>query len=111
MTSARETFEVQPGRVLVVSEDPFFVESVRAVAELVGGTVVACMGPAASPCALDEEAICPLVARSSIVMVDPPPSGAFRYHMTHISAHDYAARIRGAHPHTHVLVRGDTSLP
>ena len=91
-------------RVLVVSEDPLYIESVRSVAAPKGACVVACLGPAASPCILDEKAICSLAETSSIVFVDSPPSGAFRGHRGEIPAGDYAERLQRSHPHTHVVL-------
>lgn len=79
----------------------------RVSAEAEDGSVVACLGPAASPCFLDEKGSCPLAARSATVMVDAPESGVFRYHLTEIPAADYAERLQTAHPQTHVmLVKG-----
>ena len=54
-------------RVLVVSEDPLYIDSVRSVAAPEGASVIACLGPAASPCILDEKAICSLAERKSVV--------------------------------------------
>ncbi len=93
-------------RVLVVSEDPFYIGSVRSVAAPEGGRVIACLGPAASPCILDEKAICPLVENSSVVFVDSPPSGSFRGQLKEISAGDYAERLQRSHPHTYVVLVG-----
>lgn len=91
-------------RVLVVSEDPFYIESVRSVAAPGGGRVIACLGPAASPCILDEKAICSLAETSNVVLVDSPPSGSFCSPLREISAGDYAERLQRAHPHTCVVL-------
>lgn len=91
-------------RILVVSEDPFFIEHVRELVEFEGGRVIACLGPAASPCILDRKAVCPLAATSSVVIVDSPPAGAFRYHLTGIAAGDYAARLQRAQADSYVIL-------
>lgn len=91
-------------RVLVVSEDPFFIEAVRTLVVTEGGRVVACLGPAASPCILDQKDVCPLAAGSAIAIVDAPPEGVFRYHWKEISAGHYAERLQAAHPQTYVLL-------
>lgn len=96
--------------VLVVSEDPSFIQRVRETVSEMGVRVIACLGPAASPCFLDDTGMCPLAAGVSVVLVDAPPGGAFRYHWHEIGAADYAERLQRAHPGTFVIVSssGDT---
>lgn len=93
-----------PPRVLVVSEDPFFFDAVRTLVATEGGRVIACLGPAASPCILDRKDVCPLAAGSAIAIVDAPPDGVFRYHWKEISAGEYAERLQAAHQETYVLL-------
>lgn len=97
--------------VLVVSENPDFIERVRETVSELGVRVIACLGPAASPCFLDDTGTCPLAAGVSVVLVDAPPDGAFRYYWHAVGAADYAERLQRAHPGTFVIVssRGDTS--
>lgn len=90
--------------VLVVSEDPFFIERARALIGSEGGRVVACLGPTASPCILDEKLVCPLAARAAVALVDAPAGGVFRHHWKEMPAGDYAARLQRAHPQTFVLL-------
>lgn len=91
-------------RVLVVSEDPFYIGSVRSVAAPEGGRVIACLGPAASPCILDEKALCPLAETSIVALVDSPPGGTFRGYLKESSAGGYAERLQRSHPHTYVVL-------
>lgn len=95
-------------RLLVVSEDPAFVEQVRS-AVAVGVQVVACLGPTASDCVLEDQASCPLAERSSVVLVDQPPGGVFRYHWKHLSAPDYADLLQRVHPSAVVLLTSGES--
>lgn len=52
--------------------------------------VIACLGPTASPCFLEDEGMCPLVAGSAIVLVDAPFDGSFRRYWKQITAGEYA---------------------
>lgn len=90
-------------RVLVVTEDPSLITEVRAVADSEGTRVIACLGPAASPCFLDDKGLCPLAASCRVVIVESPPGGSFKHHLTDIAAGDYAARLQRAHPGSYVL--------
>lgn len=85
-------------RVLAVSEDPDYIQDLRGAVEERGATLVACLGPAASPCFLDKREVCPLAASSDIVLIDAPPSGCFKNHSLEIEAGDYAERLQRAHP-------------
>ena len=91
-------------RILVVSEDAFFIEDARDKVGAEGGQVIACLGPAASPCELDREPMCPLAAGCGFVLVDAPPSGAFRYHDRDLQAGTYAERLQRAHPDSYVIL-------
>ena len=62
--------------VLVVSEDQAFIERVRATVTELGIRLIACLGPTASPCLLDETGVCPLAAGASIALIDAPPGGS-----------------------------------
>lgn len=90
--------------VLVVSEDPAFIERVRGTVTELGIRVIACLGPTASPCFLDESGVCPLAAGVSIALIDAPPGGSFRYHWRQVPAAEYAERLQRAHPDTFVVV-------
>ena len=90
-------------RVLVVTEDPSFIADIRAVAEAERARVIACLGPAASPCFLDTLGRCPLAASCRVVVVESPPSGSFKYRLKDIPAGEYAERLQRVHPNTHVL--------
>ena len=90
-------------RVLVVTEDPSFIRRVRLVAEAEGATVTACLGPAASPCLLDENESCALASRCRVVIVESPPGGNFRYHLKDVSAGAYAECLQRAHPGSYVM--------
>ncbi|MGI8708921.1 MAG: hypothetical protein ACR2LG_12095 [Actinomycetota bacterium] len=91
-------------RVLVVSEDPCFIERARAIVGTEGGRLIACLGPTASPCILDEKLVCPLAARTAVALVDAPAGGVFRHHWREIPAGDYAVRLQRAHPQTFVIL-------
>ena len=91
-------------RVLVVTEDPDLIAQVRAIAEAEGARVIACLGPAASPCFLDDKGLCPLAATCRVVIVESPAQGSFKYHLTDIPAGAYAERLQRAHPETYVVL-------
>ena len=91
-------------RILVVSEDAFFIEEVRGNLEAEGAVVIACLGPAASPCVLERDDACPLAEGCGFVLVDAPPSGVFRYHDRDLPAGTYAERVQRAHPSTYVIL-------
>ena len=103
--------EPKKSGVLVVSEDPAFIERVRATVTESGLRLIACLGPTASPCFLDDSGVCPLAAGASIALVDAPPGGSFRYHWHQVPAAEYAEKLQRAHPGTFVVVssRDDSS--
>jgi len=93
-------------RVLLVTEDPFFIEEARVVLEGAGARVISCLGPAHTACNLYARGSCPLAQRSSMALVDSPAGGDFRYHATAISSGEYAEDLQRSHPDTHVLICG-----
>lgn len=96
--SSRSERAAQTTRVVIVSEDPAFIEEVRGELEDASTKIVACLGPTASPCHLDDKQACPLVGRSQIVLIDAPAGGYFRRHWKQVAAWDYADRLQKAHP-------------
>lgn len=104
------TIDVRPGRqrptVLVVSEDPGYIDSVYDRLTPLGATVVGCLGPASSPCQLDVKKTCSLASHARIVLIDAPPSGDFYGRSASVSAADYASRLAQAHPGSLILVSG-----
>ena len=91
------------GRVLVVTEDPSFVEEVRSK---FGGVrqIVACLGPAQRSCLMDRYGMCSLAEHSEFVLVDSPATGAFNDHYHGIPAISYAERLAETHPRTEVIM-------
>ncbi|HYI46451.1 MAG TPA: hypothetical protein VE174_13420 [Actinomycetota bacterium] len=96
----------QDTRVLLVTEDPFFIEEARGVLELAGARVVSCLGPAHTACNLYARGSCPLAQRSDIALVDSSAEGEFRYHSTAIPSGEYAEGLQRNHPGAHVLLCG-----
>ena len=84
--------------VLVVSEDHHFIEAVHGIVREGGGRSAGCLGPANTPCDLETRRICPLAAHSSVVLVDAPASGSFRYGAGVVPAGEYAERRAEFHP-------------
>jgi len=84
--------------VLVVSEDPKLIHHAFDALRPYGMNVIGCLGPALGPCKLEANAMCPLAAHSSVVVIDSPASGAFSCHEKVIPAAEYAAEIAGRHP-------------
>jgi hypothetical protein len=93
-------------RVLVVSEDPFFIEEARAVLSCCGARVIGCLGPAHSDCDLYVKGSCALAASAAVAVVDAPRSGAFRYHHVDIGAAEYGEALQHRHPETHIILCG-----
>lgn len=91
-------------RILVVSEDAFFIEEVKEKIGAEGGNVIACLGPATSPCVLEREDACPLAEGCGFVLVDAPEDGVFRYHSRDLPAGTYAERVQRAHPSSYVIL-------
>ena len=89
-------------RVLVVTEDPDFLEAVRE--RLNPLDVVACMGPAQRSCLMDRDGVCSLAQRSELALVDSPVTGEFFDHYHGIPAISYAERLAEAHPDTEVVL-------
>ena len=98
-------------RILVVTEDPSFIEQVRAAFDGEGTDVIGCLGPTASTCFLLVEGLCPLAEGCRVVVVESPPGGSFKNHLTDIVAGDYAERLQRAHPDAFVLLIPASSDP
>lgn len=92
--------------VLVVSEDPFFVDAVHGDLSALGGRVVGCMGPAQSVCELYEHGYCPLADHADVVIVDTPATGTFSRGSISIPAGTYAGKLSERHPGSLVLLSG-----
>ena len=92
--------------VLIVSEDPFFIEEARRSLRPDGHRVVGCLGPSHSSCPLLERGTCPLAEHADFVLVDSPESGEFRYHAFDITAGKYAETLQDHHAATRVLLSG-----
>jgi len=89
-------------RLLVVTEDPVFLEAVRG--RLNSFDVVACMGPAQRSCLMERDGVCGLARRSDLALVDSPVTGEFFDHYHGIPAISYAERLAEAHPDTEVVL-------
>jgi hypothetical protein len=92
--------------ILVVSEDPFFLDAVHGDLTALGGRVTGCMGPAQSVCELLEHGYCPLADHADVVIVDTPATGAFARGRVSIPAGTYAQRLAERHPCSLVLLSG-----
>ena len=91
--------------VLVVSEDPTFIASIRE--RFAGiGAVVACVGPGDGRCNLDLKGACRLVEHADVAIVDSPPSGAFSWAWHKVPATEYAERIAAHYLDTFVVLCG-----
>lgn len=101
---SRRAKELPRLRALLVSEDPEFIVEMQETMRPHGVQVVACMGPAQGPCALDEEGRCPMAERVSVVVVDAPRSGAFVRHWKVVPAGDYAAHLADVYPDAFVAL-------
>lgn len=91
--------------VLVVSEDPYFIASIRKRFAGVGA-VVACVGPGDGRCNLDLKDSCRLVEHADVAIVDSPPSGVFSWAWHKVPATDYAERIAAHYLDTFVILCG-----
>ncbi|HET7482745.1 MAG TPA: hypothetical protein VFK89_07785 [Actinomycetota bacterium] len=100
---ARETPRL---RVLVVSEDAGFLVAAQEALRPAGVHVVACMGPAQSPCDLLDSGSCPLAGHVDAAIVDAPADGVFRHHWFALTASDYAASLARSHPRLFVMLCG-----
>jgi hypothetical protein len=65
---------------------------------------IACLGPAAGPCFLDERGSCPLAAGATVLVVDAPVGGSFKCHLYDMPAGEYTERLQRAHPQCYVLL-------
>ncbi|HEU4480595.1 MAG TPA: hypothetical protein VFS18_01810 [Actinomycetota bacterium] len=92
--------------ILMVSESPERVVAAQRAMKAVGIRVVACLGPAQSPCFFDEGHRCPFVDHAPVVIVDAPRSGSFRHEWKDIPAGVYAERVAAMHPGGLVLLCG-----
>lgn len=99
--------------VLVVSEDPNFIERASVVLETLGARVIGCLGPANAACELFRQGSCALVAHSAAVLVDAPEGGRFRSSQVGVQAGSYAEELKRRHPATQVFLCGidDTAGP
>ena len=86
--------------VLVVSEDPQLIHHAFSTLRPYGMKVVGCLGPARGPCKLETDGTCPLALHCSVVLVDSPNSGSFRFHEKAVPVADYAAELAQCHPDT-----------
>ena len=93
-------------RVLVVSEDPYFLDEASIVLGYDGVRVVGCLGPAHTACELYVNGSCPLTMHSDVVLVDSPKSGEFRYRLEAVPAGKYAEDLQRRHVGAHVLLCG-----
>lgn len=91
-------------RVLVVTEDPEFIEQARTTLGPDGLETCACLGPAQADCLLDTKGSCSLADSARAVIVHAPDSGVFRRHEREISATDYTERLARSHPRTFVVL-------
>jgi hypothetical protein len=83
-------------RVLVVTEDPTFIQEVRS--ELGGeAAVVACLGPGQGHCAMEHRGTCSLAAGADYVLVDVPAGGTFHDHYKGIAGISYAEKLAETH--------------
>lgn len=90
--------------ILVVTEDPRFMERVRYRYREDGFKVVACLGPSQSSCLMDTNGTCGLVEHSSVVLVDSPRSGVFGGRWGTIPAGTYAEKLASRHPDAFVVL-------
>lgn len=92
-----------PTRVLIVTEDPFFVETTR---NELGADfqVTACLGPAQRACLMERDGTCALAQHSRFVLVDSPVTGVFYDHYHGIPTISYASRLADAHPGANVVM-------
>jgi hypothetical protein len=92
--------------IIVVSEDPYFIEEANAVLSRVGARVIGCLGPAHTDCDLYDKRLCALAGHAAIAIVDSPRSGTFRYHTVEYASGEYAEALQRRHPEAHVILWG-----
>lgn len=93
-------------KVLVVSEDPYFIDEANAVLRCVGARTIGCLGPAHTDCDLYVEGFCPLAGSADFVIVDSPTSGRFTYHSVEIPSGEYAEALQRRYPGAFVVLCG-----
>lgn len=96
--------------LLVVSEDPEFVERVRERCRPSGSQVIACLGPSQSPCLMDVKKTCGLAATADVVLVDSPPTGVFGGRWGTLPAGNYAEKLAARHPDAFVILVAPVGL-
>lgn len=106
MTDDIRPRDLRESGVLIVSEDPDFIEETRAVLQSKTAPVISCLGPAQSECELDVGGWCPLASHVGMVIVDAPQNGVFRWHQWELPAGSYASRLARIHPSAFVLLVG-----
>lgn len=99
----------QRTEVLIVSEDPAFLERARSEFLEVGIWTVACLGPAGSPCLLDTNGFCSIARHALAALVDSPRTGVFEMGDDRIGAGTYAERLAEIHPDLFVVLVGDSA--
>lgn len=92
--------------VLVVSEDAALIHSAGEALRSKDVRVIGCLGPAHSRCELEDRGSCPLAAKASLVLIEPPPRGIFRHHWKVVPAGTYAEALQKAHPSSTVILCG-----
>lgn len=90
--------------VLVVSEDPSFIESVRDLCRCSGGQVAACLGPSQSPCLMDVKGTCVLAEHADVILVDSPRTGVFGGRWGTLPAGAHAEKLAARHPDAFVVL-------
>ena len=96
----------QRKEVLIVSEDPEFLERARSEFLDAGIWTIACLGPAGSPCLLDLKGFCSIARHALAALVDAPPTGVFQRRGDRIGAGSYAERLASLHPELFVVLAG-----
>ena len=94
--------------VLIVSEDPAFLERARSEFLEVGIWTIACLGPAGSPCLLDTKGFCSIARHALAALVDAPSTGVFASRGERIGAGTYAGRLADVHSDLFVVLAGDS---
>lgn len=90
--------------ILVVTEDPVFLDDVWQGLTKAGHTVRGCLGPAHAPCELEEHGFCRLACDADVVLVDALDHGAFYTRGRVVGAAGYAARLALAYPRARVFL-------
>lgn len=90
--------------ILIVTEDPVFLDDAWRVLHDSAHVVRGCLGPAHARCDLYEHGYCPLADAADTVIVDAPENGAFTSRGRVVGAAAYAARLSLACPDTRVVL-------